>query len=29
MRWRLKDGKINEHQAFFDTAHLLMVQQGI
>jgi ketosteroid isomerase-like protein len=27
IRWRLKDGKIIEHQAFFDTASLL-VQQG-
>ena len=27
IRWRLKNGKIIEHQAFFDTAHLLM-QQG-
>src|SRR5262249_42735694 len=27
IRWRLKDGKIIEHQAFFDTAHLLL-QQG-
>ena len=27
IRWRLKDGKIIEHQAFFDTAALLM-QQG-
>jgi ketosteroid isomerase-like protein len=26
IRWRLKDGKIIEHQAFFDTAHLLMQQ---
>jgi ketosteroid isomerase-like protein len=24
IRWRLKNGKIIEHQAFFDTAHLLM-----
>jgi ketosteroid isomerase-like protein len=24
IRWRLKDGRIIEHQAFFDTAHLLM-----
>jgi len=29
IRWRLKDGKIIEHQAFFDTAHLLMVQRGL
>ena len=28
IRWRLKDGKIIEHQAFFDTASLL-VQQGV
>jgi hypothetical protein len=27
IRWRLKDNKIIEHQAFFDTASLL-VQQG-
>lgn len=27
IRWRLKDGKIIEHQAFFDTASLL-AQQG-
>ncbi len=27
IRWRLKDGKIIEHQAFFDTASLLL-QQG-
>ena len=27
IRWRLKDGKIIEHQAFFDTASLL-IQQG-
>ena len=27
VHWRLKDGKIIEHQAFFDTAYLLM-QQG-
>jgi ketosteroid isomerase-like protein len=27
IRWRLRDGKIIEHQAFFDTASLL-VQQG-
>ena len=27
IRWRLEDGKIIEHQAFFDTAHL-MVQQS-
>ena len=26
-RWRLKDGKIIEHQGFFDTASLL-IQQG-
>ena len=28
IRWRLKDGKIIEHQAFFDTAHLMLQQQG-
>jgi ketosteroid isomerase-like protein len=27
IRWRLKDGKIIEHQAFFDTVSLL-IQQG-
>jgi hypothetical protein len=27
IRWKLKDGKIIEHQAFFDTASLL-TQQG-
>ena len=27
VRWRLKDGKIIEHQAFWDTASLL-IQQG-
>jgi ketosteroid isomerase-like protein len=27
IHWRLKDGKVIEHQAFFDTAALLM-QQG-
>jgi ketosteroid isomerase-like protein len=27
IRWRLKDGKIIEHQAFFDTAYLLTQQQ--
>lgn len=26
IRWQLKDGKIIEHQAFFDTARLLMLQ---
>lgn len=26
LRWRLKDGKIIEHQAFFDTAYLMMQQ---
>jgi hypothetical protein len=26
-RWRLKDGKIIEHQGFWDTASL-MIQQG-
>ncbi len=26
IRWRLKDDKIIEHQAFFDTAHLLLEQ---
>ena len=29
IRWRLKDGKIIEHQAFFDTAHLLMSQKAV
>ncbi len=24
LRWKLKDGKIIEHQAFFDTAYMLM-----
>lgn len=28
IRWRIKDGKIIEHQAFFDTAHLV-VQQAL
>jgi len=28
LRWRLKDGKIIEHQAFFDTAYLLQQQGG-
>ena len=27
IRWQLKDGKIIEHQAFFDTAHLMMMQK--
>jgi ketosteroid isomerase-like protein len=27
-RWRLKDGKIIEHQGFFDTASLLIQQGG-
>lgn len=27
IRWRIKDGQIIEHQAFFDTAHL-MLQTG-
>jgi ketosteroid isomerase-like protein len=27
IRWRLKDGKIIEHQAFFDTAHLMIQQR--
>ena len=27
IRWRLRDGKIIEHQSFFDTASLL-IQQG-
>ena len=27
IHWKLKDGKIIEHQAFFDTAALL-IQQG-
>lgn len=26
LRWRVRDGKIIEHQAFFDTAHLLAQQ---
>jgi ketosteroid isomerase-like protein len=26
VHWKLKDGKIIEHQAFFDTAYLLMQQ---
>lgn len=26
IRWRLKDGKIIEHQAFFDTAYLMAQQ---
>jgi ketosteroid isomerase-like protein len=26
VRWRLKDGKIIEHQAFLDTAHLAIAQ---
>jgi len=29
IHWRLKDGKIIEHQAFFDTAYLLMQQDGV
>ena len=28
IRWRLKDGKIAEHQAFFDTAYLLQQQSA-
>jgi ketosteroid isomerase-like protein len=28
VRWRLKDGKIIEHQSYFDTASLL-IQQGL
>ena len=28
LRWQLKDGKIIEHQGFFDTAYLL-AQQGL
>ena len=28
IHWRLKDGKIIEHQAFFDTAMLLLPQDG-
>jgi ketosteroid isomerase-like protein len=28
IRWRLKDGKIIEHQGFFDTASLLVQQQA-
>jgi hypothetical protein len=27
IRWRLKDGKIIDHQAFFDTAYLLITQR--
>lgn len=27
IRWKLKEGKIIEHQAFFDTAYLLMMQR--
>jgi ketosteroid isomerase-like protein len=27
IRWRLKDGKIIEHQAFFDTAYMLVKQR--
>jgi ketosteroid isomerase-like protein len=26
IRWRIKDGKIIEHRAFFDTAYLMMQQ---
>jgi ketosteroid isomerase-like protein len=26
IRWRIRDGKIIEHQAFFDTAHLVIQQ---
>jgi ketosteroid isomerase-like protein len=29
VRWRLKDGKIIEHQAFFDTAALLRQQERL
>jgi ketosteroid isomerase-like protein len=29
IRWRLRDGKIIEHHAFFDTAHLWMEQQRL
>jgi len=29
IRWQLKDGKIIEHQAFFDTAYLLMQQSWV
>lgn len=28
IRWRMKDGKIIEHQAFFDTAYLMLLLQG-
>ena len=28
VHWRLKDGKIIEHQGFFDTAYLLMQQEA-
>ena len=29
IRWRLKDGKIIEHQAFLDTAYLMMQQMQL
>ncbi|MGO8913259.1 MAG: nuclear transport factor 2 family protein [Bradyrhizobium sp.] len=29
IRWCLKEGKIIEHQAFFDTAYLLMQQRNV
>jgi ketosteroid isomerase-like protein len=29
IRWRLKNGKIIEHQAFFDTAHLMLLQRDM
>ena len=29
IRWRLKDGKIIEHKAFFDTVYLLTHQRAI
>ena len=28
IRWRIRNGKIVEHQAFFDTAHLFVQQIG-
>lgn len=29
LHWRIRDGKIIEHQAFFDTAYLLQQQGGL
>jgi hypothetical protein len=29
MRWQIKDGKIIEHQAFFDTAALLVQRNSL